>query len=494
MAPQSRGKSKSAEFHCAECGWETAKWVGRCGECQAWGSVEARDRHTVSRTTVSTPTRPAVPIPQVDVSAVHVRGSGLGEVDRVLGGGFAVGSVVLLSGEPGIGKSTLLLDVAAHTARQGHTVLYVSGEETLAQIRRRADRTACLHENLLLAAENDLACVLGHIEAVKPGLLILDSVQTIASAEVDGAPGHTAQVREVAATLVQRAKKLNLTTILVGHVTKDGSIAGPRLLEHLVDVVAQVDGDRHTTLRMIRATKNRFGPTDEVGCLQLTERGVDEVTDPSALFCTRRDLRAPGSCVTVSLHGQRPLLVEVQALVAEGGGDRQQGRRTVNGLDPTRVSIVAAVLANRLKLGFFGSDLFVATVGGAVLREPAADLPLALAIASSAIDTALPGGLVAFGEVGLSGEVRPVPGLERRVSEAARLGYTQAVVPSGVLDRLAAPRGLELIEVGQLVDVLRLGVFGPGHASSSRERPKRDRGGFGVYDGTVRVQPDGLSS
>lgn len=428
--------------------------------------MEARNHSTVSRTTVATPARPAVPISEVDVSDVAARSSGLGEFDRVLGGGFVPGSVVLLSGEPGVGKSTMLLEVAARAARASLKVLYVSGEESAAQIRRRADRTGCLDERLLLAAENDLSRVLGHIDAVRPDLLIIDSVQTIASPEVDGAPGHTAQVREVAATLVQVAKKRNLTTLLVGHVTKDGTIAGPRMLEHLVDVVCQVEGDRHTRLRLVRSTKNRFGPTDEVGCFELVEAGLVEVSDPSALFCSRQDLRAPGSCITVTLEGRRPLLVEVQALVAAAAGGGQQTRRTVSGVDPTRTSIVTAVLASRLRLGLPGSDLFVATVGGAVLREPAADLAVALAVASSAVEVALPAGLVAFGEIGLSGEIRPVPGLARRLGEAARLGFRHAAVPAGTVAPHEVPSGIRLVELGQLADVLRTGVL-----SSNRAHP-----------------------
>lgn len=411
---------------------------------------------------------PALPVSQIDATSVATRPSGLGEFDRVLGGGFVPGAVVLVSGEPGVGKSTLLLAVAAETARAGHRVLYVTGEETTAQVRLRADRMHCLDDNLLLAAENELGAVLGHLEAVQPDLLIVDSVQTVASAEVDGAPGNVSQVREVASVLVEQAKKRNLTTLLVGHVTKDGSIAGPRSLEHVVDVVCQVEGERDGRLRLVRTTKNRFGPTDEVGCFEMVETGIAEVSDPSALFTSRRDLRAPGSCVTVTLEGRRPMVVEVQALVCATGSG--QPRRAVTGLDGNRAAIVQAVLINRLRLTMGQHDIFLATVGGAVLREPAADLAIALSLASSAVDSALPAGLVAFGEIGLSGEIRPVPGLSRRLAEASRLGFRAAAVPLGCVDPHDVPPGLTLIEVGQLVDVLRRGVLDAASPIPSRPR------------------------
>ncbi|MFV0459676.1 MAG: DNA repair protein RadA [Actinomycetales bacterium] len=449
--------SRSSSYRCVECGWAGPKWVGRCSQCQSWGTVELAQAPAGSRTTVAAPPAPATPIGQIDASVVRGRPTGLGEFDRVLGGGLVPGAVLLLTGEPGVGKSTLLLEVAARVARSGRRVLYLTGEESAAQVRLRADRTDCLHEELLLAAENDLSQALGHIEASRPALVILDSVQTVSSDAVEGAAGNVSQVREVAGALVRVAKQHHVTVILVGHVTKEGSLAGPRTLEHAVDVVAHVEGDRHGRLRLLRSAKNRFGPTDEVGCFEMVSDGLREVRDPNTLFTSRQDLRAPGSCVTVALEGRRPMLVEVQSLAAQAAGGGQP-RRVINGLDSTRAAIVTAVLSNRMRLPLAHLDIFMATVGGAVLREPAADLAMVLSLASAATENPIPAGLVAFGELGLSGEVRPVSGLARRAAEAARLGFTKAVVPRGCLDPHEVPPGLAIAEAGQIGEVLAAGL------------------------------------
>ena len=291
-----------AEYRCTECGWETSKWVGRCGECQAWGSVaETAVVHT--RAASGPVTAPAVPIGEVSTEQSGFRSSGVPELDRVLGGGLVPGAAILLAGEPGVGKSTLLLEVAAQTARYHRRTLYVTGEESAAQVRLRADRTNGVHDELYLAAETDLGAVLSHIEAVRPELLVVDSVQTIGASDVDGVPGGVTQVKEVAAALIRVAKTRNITTVLVGHVTKDGSIAGPRVLEHLVDVVLHFEGDRNSRFRMVRAMKNRFGPIDEVGCFDLSAEGIVAVTDPTGLFVETHHQMVPGSCVAVTMEG-----------------------------------------------------------------------------------------------------------------------------------------------------------------------------------------------
>ncbi|WP_295701711.1 DNA repair protein RadA [Lapillicoccus sp.] len=441
----SRTATRSSGYRCSECGWTTLKWVGRCGECQAWGSVSEIGA-VASRTTAATRVaRPAIRIGQVDVQRAAARSTGVGEFDRVLGGGLVPGAVVLVAGEPGIGKSTLLLDVAARAARGGQDVLYVTGEESAAQVRMRAERIEAMATSLFLAAETDLATVLGQIETLLPDLVIVDSVQTIASAEIEGSAGNVAQVREVAATLIQAAKGRGTAILLVGHVTKDGSIAGPRVLEHLVDVVIAFEGDRHSRLRLVRAVKNRYGPTDEVGCFDLSDVGIVGLADPSGLFLSNRDVAVPGTCITVTLEGRRPLVAEVQSLVVDSS--LPSPRRTTNGLDSSRVAMITAVLERRAKQPIGRSDTYVATVGGVRVTEPAADLAVAFAIASSVIDRPMPPQSVAFGEVGLAGEIRPVTGIPRRLAEAARLGFRTAFVPVGVIGSGPMPEGMRIVEL-----------------------------------------------
>jgi DNA repair protein RadA/Sms len=432
---------------CSECGYASAKWVGRCPECQAWGTLEeVGARPAALRTVAAGPvTAPARPIATVELAGARAVATGIAEFDRVLGGGLVPGAVVLVAGEPGVGKSTLLLEVAHRVAAANGPTLVVSGEESAAQVRLRAERIGALHDELYLAAETELSAVLAHVEDVSPSLLVLDSVQTIRSPG-DGTDGGATQVRAVASALTAVAKSRGMTTILVGHVTKDGAIAGPRALEHLVDVVVSFDGERHSTLRLIRATKNRFGPADEIGCFEIGDAGVVGVPDPSHLFVSRRSAPVPGSCVTVALEGSRPLLAEVQALVAPSGGGGSP-RRAVSGLDGQRVAMVNAVVERRGRVKLAESDVFAASVGGVRLVEPAADLALALAIVSAARDEPLPSGLVAVGEVGLSGEIRRVGGLGRRLAEAARQGYRTALVPP---DSGTAPKGMRLVEVPDL--------------------------------------------
>lgn len=422
MAKSSNG------FSCTECGWQTPKWVGRCGECQQWGTVTENTRQgaAVARTTqASKPAegREARPITELGSDRVTHMPTGVGELDRVLGGGVVPGAAILFSGEPGVGKSTLLLDAAARIAAAGARVLYASGEESTGQIRLRAERTNALHDTLFLASETDLATVLGHIEAVRPALIIVDSVQTLASDRVDGGAGGPAQVREVAAALIRVAKESGTPVVLVGHVTKDGAVAGPRLLEHLVDVVCHFEGDRQSALRFLRAFKNRFGPADEVGCFEMSSSGVHEVPDPSRLFLSRGGEAVSGTCTTIAMEGRRALPVEVQALVAASATPNP--RRVTSGVDSARVAMILAVLDRRAGVRVHDQDVYVSTVGGVRLSEPAADLAIALAVLSAVSDRPLAQNLAAAGELSLAGEIRPVVGGALRENEARRLGLTQ---------------------------------------------------------------------
>jgi len=414
-----------AAYRCAECGWSTLKWVGRCGECQAWGTVLEAGAPTTSskqaKAVIPLGERIAKPITAHSGSESGHQPTGVSEFDRVLGGGIVPGAVILLSGEPGVGKSTLLLNVAAKVARTGKKVLYISAEESAGQVYLRAERTDGLVDTLFLANEGDLGAVLGHIEQTQAELLIVDSVQTVSSGVIDGSAGGVGQVREVAATLIRVAKETTLPVILVGHVTKDGQIAGPRTLEHLVDVVCQFEGDRNTALRFVRALKNRFGPTDEVGCFEMSGDGIVEVPDPSGLFRSGSGTPVSGTCTTIALEGRRALPVEVQALVVPSNAP--QPRRVVNGVESSRVAMLLAVLERRAGIPLSSSDVYVSTVGGIRIHEPAADLAIALAIASAAKNIPLSPTTAAVGEISLAGEIRGVTQSAQRTTEAKRLGF-----------------------------------------------------------------------
>jgi DNA repair protein RadA/Sms len=467
MAAPSSKKDRPAH-RCAECGVTVAKWVGQCPQCQAWGSiVEAgATRVTLAAGPVSAPARP---IGDIDVEAARARPTGVAELDRVLGGGLVPGGVVLLAGEPGVGKSTLLSAVSARAARDGAPVLYVTGEESAAQVRLRAERTGDLAPTLWLAAETDLAAVIAHVDAVRPELLVVDSVQTVASGPVDGTAGGVTQVRAVAAALIGLAKERGIATVLVGHVTKDGSIAGPRLLEHLVDVVLHFEGERHSPLRLVRAVKNRFGPADEVGCFEMTDSGIEGLADPSGLFLSDRGRPVAGTCVTVTVEGRRPMLAEVQALVA--GTSANNPRRAVSGLDSSRVAMVLAIVERRGMIKLSDKDVYTATVGGMRLSEPSVDLAVALAVASAEAERPIPVDVVVMGELALSGELRKVSGVQRRLAEAARLGYKRAIVPVG---SGTPPEGMRVLEARDLWHALEA-------LNGVAPRPvKRDRGALTV--------------
>lgn len=453
-------------YVCSECGYSSGKWLGRCPECGSWGTLAAQasapagaggggGRGAHRSTAGVAPASPAKPISSLRAADAAAVTTGIGELDRVLGRGIVPGSVVLLAGEPGVGKSTLLLEVAARWARQrgsgdgNRVALYVTAEESAGQVRLRAERTGAVLDTLYLAAESDLDTLIGHVEAVSPSLLIVDSVQTVQAAGVEGVAGGVAQSRAVTAALTSLAKSRGLPVLLVGHVTKDGNVAGPRTLEHLVDVVLNFEGDRHSSLRMLRGLKNRFGATDEVGCFEQTADGIAEVPDPSGLFLSHRDDTPDGAAVTVAMDGVRPLLAEVQSLAVQTSA--KTPRRVVTGLDPQRVPMVLAVLAARAGLSTADREVYVATVGGMRIREPATDLAVAMATVSTLKNKPLPPRTVYVGEVGLAGELRRVSSLKRRLQEAARLGYRRAVVPAGDAPKV---EGIGVIPAETLKDAI----------------------------------------
>ena len=398
------------------------------------------------------PPTPAVPITAIDPARTKHHPTGVSELDRVLGGGVVPGSVTLLAGDPGVGKSTLLLEVAHRWAQRGRRALYVSGEESTGQIRMRAERTGCAHDEVFLAAESQVEAVLGHIDAMVPDLVIVDSVQTMTAAHTDGVGGGVTQVRAVTAALTAAAKSSGVAVVLVGHVTKDGAIAGPRSLEHLVDVVLHFEGDRNTALRMVRGVKNRFGAADEVGCFLMQDSGIQCVADPSGLFLDQRDTPVPGTAITVTLDGQRPLIGEIQALLTAPDHDRAPRRIVVSGMDQSRVAMITAVLHKRAAVPVGMLDIYLSTVGGMRLTDPSCDLAVAVAMASAVVSRPLLSTLVVFGEVGLAGDLRRVTGMDRRLGEAARLGFTTAVVPAG---SAPPPPGLRTLECATINDALR---------------------------------------
>jgi len=434
------------------------KWVGRCPECGTWGTVNEVAALTAlngsSTRRAVAPSSPAVPITTIDPGVTRHFPTGVSELDRVLGGGLVPGSVTLLAGDPGVGKSTLLLEVAHRWASGGRRALYLSGEESAGQIRLRAERTGCTHDEMYLAAESDLQTALGHIEQVKPTLVVVDSVQTMSSTEADGVTGGVTQVRAVTTALTSYAKMARaadgVAVLLVGHVTKDGAIAGPRSLEHLVDVVLHFEGDRASALRMVRGVKNRFGAADEVGCFLLHDSGIECVADPSGLFLDQRPTPVSGTAITVTLDGKRPMIGEVQALI--GAEPATNPRRAVSGIDSARAAMITAVLEKRANLPVGRHDIYLSTVGGMRLTDPSSDLAVAMAIGSAYIDVPLPATAIAIGEVGLAGDLRRVSGMDRRLAEAARLGFTDAIVPPGVKD---VPAGLRLTVADNIGTALR---------------------------------------
>lgn len=444
---------------CSACAGTSPQWVGRCPTCGEWGTLVEEVETAAPASVLVAPAwagwgaeGPVVPArPSTDLAGEEVaaRPTGVGELDRVLAGGLVPGSVTLLGGAPGTGKSTLVLQAAAGLAAAGATVLYACAEESPAQVRDRARRLGALHDRLWLVGESLVPRVLAAVDDVQPDVLIVDSVQAVADPEVSSAPGSATQVREVAQRFVREAKARSVATVLIGHVTKEGALAGPRVLEHVVDTVLELDGDRHHALRLLRALKHRFGSTSELGLFQLGECGLDGVPDPSGLFLADRLPGVPGSTVVPTIEGHRPLLVELQALVTPS--NLPEPRRSSHGLDRGRVSLLLAVLVKRAGIDVGKADVYALAAGGVKVTEPGADLALALAITSAATGTAVPADVVACGEVGLGGEVRQVVSTERRLAEAARLGFTRAVVPTSAAE---PPEGVRAIRVRSLVEAI----------------------------------------
>ncbi len=453
-------KGLKTVYICSECQHVSPKWLGKCPACGAWNSLvedvigedkksPAAARHALT----ARPTGRATPYRELDMPSYIRTATGLGELDRVLGGGLVLGSVVLLSGEPGIGKSTLLMQISdilgAH--RQ---VLYISGEESSGQLRLRAERLGVAGENLSILTETNIEKILAEIDRTKPDVVIVDSIQTVYSENIASTAGAVTQVRESALALINKAKSDNISVILVGHVNKEGSIAGPKLLEHMVDAVLYFEGERQQTYRIIRAIKNRYGSTNEIGVFEMTDVGLAEVENPSEMLLAGRPQNTAGNCAVCTMEGTRPLIAEIQALVSPTATPAP--RRTTNGIDYNRLCLILAVLEKRLGLRFSANDVYINVIGGLRLDEPASDVAVAMALVSSLTDRAVPDDLIAIGELGLSGECRAVSGLEYRVKEAARLGFRRAVVPYRNLEKRELHADIQLIPIKSIFDVLTL--------------------------------------
>ena len=448
-------RSGKPVFVCQSCGYQAAKWLGRCPECGAWSSMAEEIISPGLPAPGQLPSRRSQPQPLLRLEAAPEvrRVSGMAEFDRTLGGAVVQGSVVLLGGDPGIGKSTLVLQVLDRLCRGNLRGLYLSGEESEVQLKLRADRLGLQSPELLVATETCLENILKMVEECQPAFLALDSIQTIYTATIPAAPGSLSQVRETAFRLAQQAKIRGTATFLIGHVTKEGTIAGPMTLEHLVDTVLYLEGDRSHSFRLLRTVKNRFGPTQELGVFEMRESGLVEVDNPSGLFMAERSLEVPGAVVFPCLEGSRPILVEVQALVSPSS--LALPRRQSMGVDPGRVSLLVAILEKRVGLGLGSQDLFVNVAGGVRLTEPAADLGVSLAVASSFLERAVPADTLIFGEVGLTGEVRAVSSPEVRLKEGAKLGFKQALLALRQKERLGDYPGLELLGVETLAAAIR---------------------------------------
>ena len=448
-------KSKTV-FVCGECGYETPKWVGKCPGCGEWNTM-VEDVRLPQKAAASAAPRPthtfsAMPLSQINAADEHRFVTGISELDRVLGGGIVKGSVILLSGDPGIGKSTILLQVC--NALQGDIkILYVSGEESAIQIKLRAKRIGVESDGVSIMTETDVQTVCEYINSARPDLVMIDSIQTMQHPDISSAPGSIVQVRESANLLLRTGKSLDIPIFIVGHVNKGGDIAGPKVMEHIVDTVLYFEGERNQSYRILRAIKNRFGSTNEIGVFEMTETGLAEVENPSAMMLSGRMSDVSGGCITCIIEGTRPILAEVQGLVAATGFGN--ARRTAAGFDYNRLNLLLAVLEKRLGLMFSNLDTYINIVGGIRLDEPAADLAVAMALVSGLRDIPIDENTIAFGEIGLSGELRSVPRAQARVNEAARMGFTRCILPTACLKQInSAPEEIKLIGVKRLSDAV----------------------------------------
>jgi DNA repair protein RadA/Sms len=448
-------KSAKTIFTCQSCGYQSPKWLGKCPDCGGWdGFVEERQATgalAVTRNAVVAPSAP-VPIDSIEIDHEQRLLTTIHEFDRVLGGGLVPGTLVLVGGDPGIGKSTLMLQALHGLAGQGRKVLYVSGEESIRQIRLRSKRLETVSPGLLVVSEVEVDAILAMVDSIKPEVLVIDSIQTMFSSELGSAPGSVSQVREATVRLMLMAKRSGIPAFLVGHVTKDGAIAGPKLLEHMVDTVLYFEGDRNHIFRVLRAVKNRFGSTNEIGVFEMKDRGLEEVANPSAVFLSGRPASAAGSVVAASMEGTRPILVELQALTS--GTNFGTPRRTILGLDPNRVALLAAVMEKKIGMHLMGYDLFMNVAGGVRVIEPAVDLAIVAAIASSFLDKPVPDRTVVMGEVGLTGEVRAIGQAGTRIYESAKMGFNRCIVPQSNLKRLPAMEGVEIVGVSTVPEAV----------------------------------------
>ena len=439
-------KAKGSVFFCGECGYESTKWLGKCPACGSWNTMLEQKKISSVPSINNLTYAHAIPLADVTTTASGRVSSGIGELDRVLGGGIVPGSVTLLGGDPGIGKSTLLMQTAAELTKQG-TVLYVTGEESASQLKLRAERLG-VGGDMLILAENDLSAIESEVDRVKPAYVMIDSIQTMYSADCSGSNGSISQIREATSLITRMAKRTGAATFIVGHVTKDGAIAGPRILEHMVDTVLYFEGDRQDSFRLLRSVKNRFGSTDEIGVFEMRSTGMAEISDPSTLFITGTDL--PGCAVTCAMEGTRPMMVEVQALLSTSPFSTP--RRMAAGLDNNRLVLLLAVLEKKAGLRFYDKDVYTNVVGGIRLDERAGDLAVAMCIAGAGADIALPPRTAILGELSLTGEVRPVNRLDKRIQECARLGFSHIVVPNS--DTLPKVDGLNYTRVKNIREAL----------------------------------------
>ena len=448
-------------YVCGSCGYETPRWMGKCPGCGSWNTLEEQEP-ALSAAAVpvkANKQRPgtgakALRLDEIPEESSARASTGIGELDRVLGGGVVEGSLMLVGGDPGIGKSTLLLQASENLASAGARVLYISGEESARQIKMRARRLGVKSENLLILSENAMDAAEKRWEEIQPDYMIIDSIQTMYRPDMASAPGSVSQVRECASLLMRMAKTTGCAVFLVGHVTKEGAIAGPRILEHMVDVVLYFEGDRQHEYRILRAVKNRFGSVNELGLFEMREKGMTEVKNPSEALLSERAKNVPGSCVIPAIEGSRPMLVDVQALALQTAYGTP--RRTTNGFDSGRLALLLAVLEKRAGVSLFNQDVYINVAGGLSLSEPAADLALCAAVASSVRECCIPGDWAVMGEVGLAGEIRAITQAERRLAECARLGFTSAVIPRENAKHLRAPEGMRVYGVETLAEAVSI--------------------------------------